>query len=176
MFFETGAFRNFPIFTGKHLCWSHFLIKLQVLWPATLFKRGFNTGVFLWILRNNYGKLFWQKTSDGICRSSVLNQKQCGMVSTKKGRSGHSTRYLHIRRNHSNTLLLINLQKPKTCPRWTTGFWHYRQVFVYYLMSILMICKLTRRYIYQVACKEFPFAATCPGKNRPEKFPFYRNK
>ena len=28
MFFKTGAFRNFPMFTGKHLCWNHFLIKL----------------------------------------------------------------------------------------------------------------------------------------------------
>ena len=46
----------------------------------------------------------------------LLNQKQCGMVSTKKGRSGHSTRHLHIiSRNHFNTLLLMNLQKPKTC-------------------------------------------------------------
>ena len=25
--------------TGKHLCWSYSLIKLQALWPATLFER-----------------------------------------------------------------------------------------------------------------------------------------
>ena len=55
-------------------------------------------------------------SSGGICRSSLLNQKQFGMVSTTKGRSGHITRYLHIiSRNHPNTLLLINLQKRKTC-------------------------------------------------------------
>ena len=29
MFFKTSVFRNFPIFTGKHLCWRHFLIKLS---------------------------------------------------------------------------------------------------------------------------------------------------
>ena len=48
------------------------------------------------------------------------------MVSTKKGRSGHSTCYLHIisrnyGRNHSNTLLLNNLQKRKPCPKKTTA-------------------------------------------------------
>ena len=51
MFFKTGVIRNFAIFTEKHLCWSLFLIKLQTLWPATLFqpcpKRDFNTGVLL---------------------------------------------------------------------------------------------------------------------------------
>ena len=57
--------------------------------------RCFNTGVFLWILRTFYKKLFWKKTSGGICQSSLLNQKQCGMVSIKKCRSVHSARYLH---------------------------------------------------------------------------------
>ena len=28
-FFKTGALKNFAIFTGKHLCWNLFLIKLQ---------------------------------------------------------------------------------------------------------------------------------------------------
>ena len=29
MFFKIGVLKNFTIFTGKHLCWSLFLIKLQ---------------------------------------------------------------------------------------------------------------------------------------------------
>ena len=37
--YRTGALKNFANFTGKHLCWSLFLIKLL--------KRGFNTGVLL---------------------------------------------------------------------------------------------------------------------------------
>ena len=41
----------FSIFTGKHLCWSLFLINLQACRPATLLKKDFSTGVFLWILR-----------------------------------------------------------------------------------------------------------------------------
>ena len=56
--------------------------------------------------------------------------------------------YLHIiSRNHSNTLLLINLQKTKNCPKLNTAgkavcfdvsFGQCRQAFVHYLMSILM--------------------------------------
>ena len=46
-----------------------FLIKLHDLRPATLFKRDFNTGVFLWILRNFYEQLFLQNASGGcFCR------------------------------------------------------------------------------------------------------------
>ena len=29
MFYKKAVLKNFAIFTGKHLCWSHFLIKLQ---------------------------------------------------------------------------------------------------------------------------------------------------
>ena len=37
---------------GEHLCWSLFLIKLQAYRTATLLKRYFVTGVFLWILQS----------------------------------------------------------------------------------------------------------------------------
>ena len=43
---RTGALKNFANFTGKHRCWSLFLIKLQAR-PAALLKRDSNTGVFL---------------------------------------------------------------------------------------------------------------------------------
>ena len=45
-------FKNFAKFTGKHLCWSHFLVKLQVLRPATSFRRDSSTGISLRILCN----------------------------------------------------------------------------------------------------------------------------
>ena len=44
------------------------------------------------------------------------------------------------------------------------GFWQCRQAFVHYLMSLLMIWKWTRGYIYQVVAMEFAFAATCSDK------------
>ena len=46
---KKGVLKNFAVFTGKHLCWSLFLKKLQAWRPATLLKRGSNTGVFLWV-------------------------------------------------------------------------------------------------------------------------------
>ena len=38
---KKGVRKNFPNFTGKHLCWSLFLLK-----------RDSNTGIFLWNLRS----------------------------------------------------------------------------------------------------------------------------
>ena len=64
MFFKTVVTRKFAIFTGKHLCCSLFLVKLQSLRPLTLFqpcpKRDFNTGVFLWILQNFTNSFFYR--------------------------------------------------------------------------------------------------------------------
>ena len=42
-----GVLKNVAIFTGKLLCWSLFLIKLQAFRSATLLNRDSNTGVFL---------------------------------------------------------------------------------------------------------------------------------
>ena len=44
---KKGVLKNFANFTGKHLCWSLFLIKLQVFRPATLLKGDANTIIFL---------------------------------------------------------------------------------------------------------------------------------
>ena len=47
VFCENDVLEKFANFTGKHLCWGLFLIKLQTLVLATLSKRDSNTGVFL---------------------------------------------------------------------------------------------------------------------------------
>ena len=52
IFIKISEIKDFAIFTGKHLCWSPFSRKLQVLNPASLLKGDSNTGVFQWILRN----------------------------------------------------------------------------------------------------------------------------
>ena len=44
-FYKKTALKHFAIFTGKYLCWSLFLIKLQALKPPTLLKRDCNIGV-----------------------------------------------------------------------------------------------------------------------------------
>ena len=43
--FEISSIKNFAIFTGKHLFWGPFLIKLQAFRAATFLKRDHNTGV-----------------------------------------------------------------------------------------------------------------------------------
>ena len=53
MFFVIGVLKNFANFTGEHLCWSLFFIKLQAWTPAALLKRDSNTGVFLWNLQDS---------------------------------------------------------------------------------------------------------------------------
>ena len=45
---KRDVLKNFGNFTGKCLCWSLFLIKLQTFSPATILKEHIEAGVFLW--------------------------------------------------------------------------------------------------------------------------------
>ena len=64
MFFKIRVLKNFANFTGKHLCWSLFLIKLQDLsYRPTLLKKDFNTGVFLWKLQKFLSRVFVNKVT-----------------------------------------------------------------------------------------------------------------
>ena len=44
MFCKIGVYKNFAIFTEKHMCWSLLLIKLQDWMPAFSLRRDSNTG------------------------------------------------------------------------------------------------------------------------------------
>ena len=44
---KIGILKNLVKLTGKRLCWSLFLIKLQDFSPTILLKRDSSTGVFL---------------------------------------------------------------------------------------------------------------------------------
>ena len=73
MFFKIGDLKNFANFTAKHLRWSLFSIKFQSWRPATLLKRGCNTGAFLWNLQN-FKKTFFYRTTPvaaPVCRIPV---------------------------------------------------------------------------------------------------------
>ena len=64
---KKGVFKNLQKFTGKHLCCSLFLIKLQVFRPATLLNSDSDTDVFLWIFTKH---LFWRTSAnDCFCSS-----------------------------------------------------------------------------------------------------------
>ena len=74
IFFKIGVIKNFSNFTGKYLCWSIFLIKLQTWRPAALLRRGSNTGVFLEIdeiFKNTFftEHLWWLLLKLNICFS-----------------------------------------------------------------------------------------------------------
>ena len=47
IFFKTSVLKNVPIFTGKHMWWSLFLIKSQASKPATSLNRDSIAGVSL---------------------------------------------------------------------------------------------------------------------------------
>ena len=119
------CFQKFHSIHRKHLCWSLFLIKLQALQPATLFKRYFNTDVFLLILRIFCEQLFYRTlpvaafdqfeqvslsngSVMGIYQSSLVNQEhnmQCFLL--KNFVDPVRVHYSHIvSRNHSNTLFI----------------------------------------------------------------------
>ena len=96
--------KNFSIITGKHLCWSLFLIKLQIWRSAALLKRDSNIGV-----RVNIGKflrtaffikhLWWLLLNENKSRLFILlpdwlhyviksiktlNSKQCKTIIIQK--------------------------------------------------------------------------------------------
>ena len=66
LFCKKGVPKNLRNLTRKHLCWSLFQIKLQIIRPATLLERDSNTCVFLWNFANFSEHLFW-KTSANDC-------------------------------------------------------------------------------------------------------------
>ena len=64
-FFKIDALKNFAIFTGKHLCWSLFLIKLQAFSRGTLSKNRLQHRHFHVNIAKIFKKLFLQNTSGG---------------------------------------------------------------------------------------------------------------
>ena len=61
--------KNFAKFTSKHLCQSLFFNKVAGWKPATLLKKDFGIGVFLWILRNFLEHLFYRTPLENCFRS-----------------------------------------------------------------------------------------------------------
>ena len=73
-----------------------------------------------------------------------------------------------IRSKHIPVQSKMLLQEPLLA----TSSCHFKQVSVHYLKSILLPCKWTGGYIYQLVSWEFPFTANYSKNSRPEKFPF----
>ena len=89
--------KKITILTGKHLCWSLFLIKLQVFMSAALWKSESCTDVFLWILqsfKNNYFEEHPRSSASVL--DFLVNALRAGF----------------IRLSFENTLSLANLPVP----------------------------------------------------------------
>ena len=84
VFHKKAVLKNFAIFTGKHLRWSLFSMKLQAFTATILLKRHSNTGVFLWTLQNFQEQLFWRTSGNGcFCSLSLLFSSEKSLSSLK---------------------------------------------------------------------------------------------
>ena len=73
---KIGILKNLVKLTGKRLCWSLFLIKLQDFSPTILLKRDSSTGVFLWNFRKKKKNLFEEHLRMTISESWFVNDSE----------------------------------------------------------------------------------------------------
>ena len=81
IFFKAHILKNLASSTGKHLCWSLFLIKLLALKPATLIKRDSST-ISLKLAEFFYEQLLLKNTSSGCfcCFCSTTNNVTLSVI------------------------------------------------------------------------------------------------
>ena len=116
MFFKIGVLKNLAISTGKHLCWSLFLIKLQPWRHGTLLKTDSKTSAFQWILRNLWEHLFHRGPSDGcLSPGSSLSNHSIPFKINHSNKMAHywhqGILYLQI---FSNNTALVNADARST--------------------------------------------------------------
>ena len=75
MFAKIDVFKNFASFTGKYLCWSLFLIKLQVKFLRTASLTEHLQCLFLWFMQQN--NLIFSVTTMTLCYNQKLSWKYC---------------------------------------------------------------------------------------------------
>ena len=73
MFFQIVVPKNFAIFTGKHLCWSLLLIKLQAFRSTTLLQIDSNTGFFPVKFANFLRTLYFTEHIRWLHRSVMIS-------------------------------------------------------------------------------------------------------
>ena len=106
---KKGVLKNFANFTGRRLCWSLFLITLQVFKPAVLLKRYSYINVFLRNLRNfksTYFEEYLRKIAS-ICFTSKYYSKYWWQVWTRREFDRVHCKYFFKRNNfiQSNTAI-----------------------------------------------------------------------
>ena len=79
VFYKKAVLKNFSMLTGKYMCSSLFLIKLQPFRSATFSKRDSNAGAFLLNIAKFLIKLILKK----ICERLLLNDVKRNYSSMK---------------------------------------------------------------------------------------------
>ena len=108
-------------FTGKHLCWSLFLIKLYDRRPATLLKRDSNTVVVLWDLGNFWERLIWGTSINDCSRNKNKNDWRKTLI--------NSYWILH----------LINMYENNAWLNWFLSMWCFGKTLVTSSKSIINV-------------------------------------
>ena len=133
MFFKIGVLKNFANFTGKHLCWSLFLINLQAFRSATLLNKDSNTGVILWNLQN-ISKLFFSQNTILqcllLCVLKIWQKFQSRIIS--KSHIGRQQLYCSCRRSRGN----FSKQYPQLFLLLSWALWNFE---LYYIYAVLWI-------------------------------------
>ena len=130
MFFKIGSLKTFAIFTGKHLCWGIYSIKLQVFKPVTFLKRDSNTGVsfrYCEILKNSFfiEHLRWlllivlpqhSKVSWGVC--SLISRLHVLLILIKK-----------LHKTLTNNSLVHVTDQVLSCLNWLIRCFRFQNMF-----------------------------------------------
>ena len=133
MFFKIGVLKNFANFTGKHLCWSLFLINLQAFRSATLLKKDFNTSVILWNLQNISELFFSQNTFIQcllLCVLKIWRKFQSRIIN--KSHIGRQQLYCSCRLSRGN----FSKQYPQLFLLLSWALWKFE---LYNIYSVLWI-------------------------------------
>ena len=69
VFCKKAVLKIFPVFIGKHLCWSFFLTRLHAFKPAVLLKRD---SIQHWCFSVNIAKFFRTPILNNICQRLLL--------------------------------------------------------------------------------------------------------
>ena len=88
MLFKIGVLENFAIFTGKHLCWILFLLKLQAWRPEGLYlysplkiakflRRPFFIEHFWWLLMELISEIEWQSPRELKNFAKSTGKRKC---------------------------------------------------------------------------------------------------
>ena len=136
MFFKIDVLTNFANFTGKHLCWNHFLIKLQRYWKLT------STQMFSCKICNIFINTFFFYRTPPVAASAFKNT-----FTKPKPEQAASANVLNVERRHSKLGSVFYFKKCNALeplqPRITTAKYILLAFFENISLSVLCYSNLS---------------------------------